>query len=669
MQGSGLPLRLIPSLRLLLPVALGIFLAQHFSFRFEFLFFCFVTGLALLFFNKLRIAYKYRIWNGILLHLFMVFCGFTFYHLQNPLLDPFHFYHRIQPTKQYVQGIIVQTKNKSNYTECLIEINSLSVHDQPTPCRGKLLTQVPLNIFPEPGDTIQFYSKISKNTSNQNPVSFDYAHYLIRKSIFATCKIWPTDPFTLHKYTHGSKNLVILANRFQKKLIQSLKTYIPNQNNFSIAAGIILGYTDEINHDTKKLFSQTGTTHLLAVSGMHVGLINEVLVLLLGGLLFNSYRFRWIKFVIITLCIWSFVFITGMSSSALRAASMFTAYNFGRCLSTDIHIFNVIGFSTLFLLIIDPNILFDAGFQLSIGAIIGIIYFHDKIMNFVSVNNKFLHKIIEWNVLSISAVLGVLPLVLYYFGNFPVYFILPNLLAIPLNAIITYTGCLIFIFQPISDKLSIGLGQIVNFSTEILNTIIQFTNALPYSCISHIEFGLQNVVGLYLLGILSAVGFQLKSKKLLFISAFLILGLSIFHLIEVMHQPKQPAYIVYQHPKKLISEVIYENYAILLNGYPITNFEETFLLSGNHMEYNVKKVICLDTTQSIKLGKLNYQNDTLTTPTFRIYTQPTWNQIHISKPDSQYCIINYHKILPPHTMFHASCKLVNSAIEPGFILK
>ena len=294
-----------------------------------------------------------------------------------------------------------------------------------------------------PGDRLLVEACFSPPRSLNNLGGFDYARYLKRKGIGATTYV-PADGWRVVGRAEGF-TVMGLAQQWQRRLVDVFRRFDFSQENFAVLAALSFGYVDELDPDLRERYNVTGITHILAVSGMHVGIIYFLLDFLLR-FLDRSRPLRRLKAVVILLLIWSYAFITGLPPSAFRATLMFSLVAVGRMFGGQASIYNTLSMSAFFMLLVDPNLLFHVGFQLSYAAVVGIVYLQPRMARLWSPRSLPARWLWELLTVSVAAQAGTLPLTLYYFQTFPNYFLLTNLVAIPASTLVLYGAvCLLLV--------------------------------------------------------------------------------------------------------------------------------------------------------------------------------------------------------------------------------
>ncbi|RIV70896.1 ComEC/Rec2 family competence protein [Flagellimonas aequoris] len=300
-----------------------------------------------------------------------------------------------------------------------------------------------------------------------NPHQFDYKRYLekqgIHHQILANKKV-------LVPIEHPSQTLLGVASSFREHIIAQLKKHDFGVQEVGVIQALLLGQRDDISEDTYNNYINAGAVHILAVSGLHVG----ILLLLLQFLLSPLERLRsgkTLKLVIIVTLLWAYAFIAGLSPSIIRAVTMFSFLAYAMHLNRPTNSFNIIALSMLFILLVKPLFLFQVGFQMSYAAVFAIVWIYPKMQRFWYPDNYFLQKI--WQLLSVSvaAQLGVLPISLFYFHQFPALFFVANLLIIPFLGLILGFGILV-IFLALMDALPATLVLVYDQIIKLMNATV-----------------------------------------------------------------------------------------------------------------------------------------------------------------------------------------------------
>jgi competence protein ComEC len=362
------------------------------------------------------------------------------------------------------------------------------------------------------GDELLVSGNILPVEPGYNPGEFDFKAWLAAKNIYHQVFL---NQVQVYQLLHKSGNPIIkYAINIRKRQVDIYRKLIRNDEAFAVASTLVLGYRADLSKETLAAYSKTGTIHALSVSGMHVGII----YIFLNWALFFLDRNRLlkiIKLVFICTLIWYYSMLTGFSPSVLRSAVMLTVYILAKAFNKNSNSYNILSFTAFCLLCYDPFLILDVGFQLSFLAVFGLIYLQPKIYNWFYFKNKWADKLWATIALSLAAQVTTFPLSIYYFHQFPIYFIFSNL----------------FILLPLTLMMYLGIGILMlrlYFLAPIFEWIITFTNNglkwianLPFSGITAIWIDVWQLILLSLalsIFVLAVVNY----KKSLLLTAFVL---------------------------------------------------------------------------------------------------------------------------------------------------
>ena len=376
----------------------------------------------------------------------------------------------------------------------------------------------------EYGDELQILGSYSPINPAYNPAEFNYKQYLNNKGIYYQVFV---EENNIHINAKNQGNWLISTSlKLRQSLIQKFERYIDNERSFQIAIALIFGYRSQVDSESLRAFTNTGTIHVLSVSGLHVGLVFGFLNIMLLWL--NRFRYgKLVRSVIIIIAIWAYVVLTGMSPPILRAGIMITFFTLSILFSRKQIALNTLFASAFFILLFAPNYLLDVGFQLSYSAILGIILFYPLLANLYIPSNKWSKYIVEYIYVSLAAQLFTLPLALYYFHQFPNYFLIANLfIAIP-STLVMYSGILLAVIP--FDFASKLFGKITTWLLDVLVDGLLIIEKLPYAIEEGIYWDVLAVVLLLAILFTFIYAFDRKNKYCIWISSVLSL-LLIAHL-------------------------------------------------------------------------------------------------------------------------------------------
>lgn len=310
----------------------------------------------------------------------------------------------------------------------------------------------------------------------KNPHEFDYRHYLLRKGIVARQFV---SSKTLLRYpTSGSNSWGMWLEHLRKNLGDRIRQRIPQERTHAVALALLLGQKQELDRNVRAAFSETGVMHVLAVSGLHVGILVGVLLFLIKPFRIKGW-FRNGYLLLVVGLIWGYALLTGFSPSVIRASVMFSFLVLGQMSDRKPPFFNLLGLSALLMILVDPPVLFEVGFQLSYLAVAGIILLQPLILGFWYPRHRILDYILQLTAVSIAAQLATFPLSVYYFHSFPVWFLPANLLVIPLTFLMMQLGIPLLVLGGI-PYVGPGLGYGMGFLIELELKVLDWFRDLPF---------------------------------------------------------------------------------------------------------------------------------------------------------------------------------------------
>ncbi|KIO79018.1 hypothetical protein TH53_00175 [Pedobacter lusitanus] len=277
-----------------------------------------------------------------------------------------------------------------------------------------------------------------------NLAEFDFKSWLALQHIHHQIRLAPRELVSSKEYKGYA--LIRFALAFRKKQVDVYRKLISDDNAFSVASTLILGYRADLNAETLSAYSKTGTIHALSVSGMHVGIIYLVLNQLLKWM-DRKLILKWIKVIILLTLIWFYTLLTGYSASVLRSAVMLSMFILARSAHQHTDSRHILYFSAFCLLLYDPFLLWDIGFQLSYSAISGLIFLQPQLEKLIRFKSYLLQKPAGLLSLSVSAQVFTYPLSCYYFHQFPVFFMISNLFITLPVILLMYIGIILLIFD------------------------------------------------------------------------------------------------------------------------------------------------------------------------------------------------------------------------------
>ena len=361
---------------------------------------------------------------------------------------------------------------------------------------GKVLLYLQKDSMPMPvmGDVLLVETQVRRGGKSGK---FDYGLYLRRQGIVGTCwalrRNWQ---LIGHEDDMGLKGL---AKRSQYFLYQQYRKMGIEGQELGIISALTLGYREDLDKDVQRAFSASGAMHVLAVSGLHTGIVWGIVVwiLTLGGFgkpLWDEKLRRWLLNISAILLIWAYAFVTGLSPSVMRSALMLTFWALSSLFEKQTSRWNPLLAAAVTILICNPLALWSVSFQLSFAAVAGIMLFGSSMQQAVVSKGRVWQSVSRLLIVSLAAQLGTMPLTLHYFGQTSNYFALTNLIVVPMAGILLSLG-----FSTLAMSwCAVGewLGLATKWCTWLLNQAVQWIESLPYST-THMHLSEWGVIGLY----------------------------------------------------------------------------------------------------------------------------------------------------------------------------
>ena len=403
-----------PLLRLVIPFILGVILFKTFDANVLWLFVLTVIVtvlLMLIFFLK---SYSWRWLFGVVSSLTFLLLGGLFIHVQLPENNATHYSHAIVQNEEHLMMIHLSSKQKGNisYDKWEADINAVRINKKWRSRTGRILVNFKRDTLGgkfNVGDIVLINTTLRTFRGPANPGDFDYRSYMNNKSVYHQAFVWEDDRVILNR----KMTMFGWFKSIRTDIINTLSDNLLNDE-LAIASALILGYKNDISKELKQDYSKVGAMHILAVSGLHIGVVYLLIEWLLKLLKWLHHN-RWIKLLLILLCLWGYALLTGMSPSVVRAGLMFSLMAIANTFYRKNSTFNSIAASALLILVVDPLLVFNVGFQLSYIAVMGIILFQPIVSECFSFRWKVIQKIGELISVAIAAQLITLPIGLYYF--------------------------------------------------------------------------------------------------------------------------------------------------------------------------------------------------------------------------------------------------------------
>lgn len=576
----------IPLARLTFPLIAGISYGLYFPLQELgnwFYLVAFFLLLALLFLSNR--GSQYSQWFGITLTVFFMVLGVKLVEIHTLRNAPTYFAQYLCEDENYLVVKIDEVPQvKANSVKAFVNVEAVGVGQEWKPAEGRLLVYFGLDKNAEAlkyGDKLLINASIDEVPTPLNPGQFDYKSYLERKGIYHRVYVKPVNYVITE--TGAGNSLWTWVYSIRQYLLTQFTQHGLEGSQLAVASALVLGYDDDIDNDLLQAYSASGTLHVLSVSGMHAGILFIVLTWLLGWM-GQSLPARIGRAFVIILTVWTYALVTGFSSPVIRAAAMFSLFAIGKSLNRQANNYNILAGSCLLMLVLNPFLLADTGFQLSYLAVFGIAAMYPCLHRLWGIDEriqiseknkpkplKIAVRVVNWFtangwsiiVMSIVAQLVTLPLGLYYFHQFPNYFILANLVVIPLStiALLGGLGLLVFSWVPVlSNVLGYALSKVI----WALNSLVLYGEQLPFSITDNIRLSQGEVLIMGFVIITMYVALKRGKKQWLFASLVAVLVFTGFRLATNNTLLQQQKLVVYNAGKASAIEVIAGNKSVLM---------------------------------------------------------------------------------------------------------
>ena len=481
----------LPALRSLLFFLAGIFLFNYYSPDLtSTLWLSSAVTVLLIMQFRLKPAFAHRYLTGLLHGIsFFMLAGIVI-GLRNEALHQDHLIHYRHEGKEVeIRATLTQDGVQGRTMSVIGQTTAIKLKDQPwRSCRGQIKLYLQDSLPPDqvlPGTRIIARLRLQHFNPPENPLEFDYGRYMARKQIFHSGYV-PTGALEI---TGSVTNLSRIASICRNAIIERIRSHLGHNEVADISMALLLGKRDYIDESTNESFINTGAVHLLAVSGMHVILIYQNILILLGLFFSRQVLKRSIAVRLLILAlIWAYALLAGASPSIIRATIMLSLLITGEMLRRDVLSLNTLCACALLMLMADPLTAWDVGFQLSFFAVAGIILIKPWLDKIVSSERRWFQSIRDLLTVTLAAQLGTLPLVLFYFHQFPIYFILSGLIAVVISDWSIKIGALTLLLGLVPFGLDQLMSKLWYLLTDLLLNVINGINRLPSPVIDQLYF-------------------------------------------------------------------------------------------------------------------------------------------------------------------------------------
>lgn len=523
-------------------------------------------------------------WFGGVASFFFVLLGIQLVEINTVSTNQSYIGNHLQARNYIVATITQPPQIKSKSVKTILDVESIKTDSGWVAAKGSILAYFEsddMSYALAYGDKLLLNIPVDEVKPPANPGQFDYKAFLARKGIYHQAFIKEPD-YTLIESNTGNP-IMQWVYKLRDYMRWLLGEHGLKGSQLAVASALVLGYDDDIDPDLLQAYSASGTLHVLSVSGMHAGLVYIMLGSMLA-FLGQSNKARVIRAVVIVISLALYALLTGFSPPVLRAAVMFSLLAVGQSSTQYTNNYNILAGSCLLMLLYNPFLLADVGFQLSYSAVLGIALFYpclhrafniDERLEFSTHRKPLAAKaainLYNWLItsawgitaMSVAAQLATLPLGLYYFHQFPVYFIAANLIIIPLSVLCIWGGMLLLLFSWI-PFVNNATGWIVNKMIVALNNLALYAEGLPFATWSNFKLTKAEVLVFYFIIIAGLVALKSARKQWLYVAlstSVLFMGFRVIQKTDILNQQKL---VVYNINKATAVEVINGDNSLLI---------------------------------------------------------------------------------------------------------
>jgi competence protein ComEC len=553
-----------PFIRLLLPLIAGILLQWHFNINAAW---CWCT-LVILFVatvfivrRKLSFLFKQYWLAGVMLTICIALTGALLCYYHNMINDGewvgWHYKTGAAVLVTVDEPLSAKPKSyKANAT-----INAVVCNKKWKAVKGKMViyfkkdSMAPAIYY---GQQLIITKAMMPVTNSGNPGAFNYQQYAAFNNIYYQLYLQPHDYIILPTTTFNYFTRFIYETRAW--VLKVLKTNIRGDKELSLAEALLIGYKNDLDQELVQSYTNTGVVHVIAISGLHLGLIYGVLLFVMQPFT-RLQKSRLLKPLIIIVLLWLFSVLAGASPSVLRSAVMFTCIVMGDAAKRKTNIYNSLAASACILLCINPFWLWDVGFQLSYAAVLSIIVFMKPLYNLIYFKNKLLDIVWKLVAVTLSAQVLTLPVSLYHFHQYPNYFLITNIVAVPLSSLIL-VGALLLCAVSFAAPVAALLGKVLGLFIWAMNSFIEHINSLPNAVKDNIYINKLQVLLLFLIIISVAYWLVEKNIKFMIVALFAVFAFVTIQQMRTYAINKQQKLIVYNIAKHTAIDLVSNTSAI-----------------------------------------------------------------------------------------------------------
>ena len=544
-----------PFIRMLIPLIMGIIIEWYYKITpIAFWILCVICfGLAISFFAiPLFERFKRSAINGLACSGMFFAIGALLVWYQNIQHDKNWFGKKYKAGDALVVTLMESAVEKTKSFKANASVDFILRPDSAIPAKGTVILYFkkdslsPLFSY---GDQLVIDNRLQEIKNAGNPGGFDYARYSLFHGI--THQLFLKGNEFEKLATTKKKAFREFINKVRIKVLEILRTNIKGEKELGLAEALLIGYKDDLDKSLVQSYSNTGVVHIIAISGLHLGLIYWLLTWIFKPLR----KFRLLKPIFILTGLWLFTLLAGAQPSVLRSAAMFSCIIVGEAFEKKSSIYNSLALSAVILLCLNPFWLWDVGFQLSYAAVLSIVIFMQPIYHWFYIKNKLLDLAWKLNAVTIAAQILTLPVGIYHFHQFPTSFWLTNFIAVPLSSAILFGEILLCAISFIPFVAAL-LGDVLHWLIRIMNSYIQWVERLPFSFWDGLHISILQTILLFMLAASLGHWLMEKNRQSLTYGLIALLGFVFFRTFSFMQAYERDQIIVYNVPQKQAIDLI-----------------------------------------------------------------------------------------------------------------
>jgi competence protein ComEC len=456
-----------------------------------------------------------------------------------------HFLHLETPVAYYTAVATKPAEEKSKSWKLEVAVRQVSTAGQWMSRQGNVLLYLSKQDFKKPfayGDVLLLKGSPQSIPAPGNPGEFDYRQYLSYRQIYHQQFAHAGDVRHVGYDPPGALMRHAVAARLWADRV--IRRFVPGEREHGLASALVLGVTDGLDNEVLQAYAATGALHVLSVSGLHVGIVYWLLLLVLRPLQ-KTYSGKWILAIVSIFVLWGYAFVTGLSPSVLRAVTMFSFMALARPMNRQMNIYNTLAASAFCLLLVDPFMIMSVGFQLSYLALLGIVYFQPGIYALWEPKGRLWDEVWKVSSVSLAAQFATFTVGLLYFHQFPNYFLIANFVVIPASFGVLIVGLVLLAVSAVPVVAGF-LGMVLGWIVQVMNGFVFGVENLPFSKIDNVyitpwQFASLTAMLLCLVRLL-----ETRKMSWLVTACFAAVGFAVLQGMYVREQVDQQRVTVYK---------------------------------------------------------------------------------------------------------------------------